>query len=75
MKRLFLVGLALGSLLAAAPAGAKPRSGLDGSVFLGKPSGARFLGLGESGAALPGTPQAPRYNPAALDTLSGTQRG
>ncbi|HMU74966.1 MAG TPA: hypothetical protein PKB12_00060 [Elusimicrobiota bacterium] len=75
MKRVLFIGLALGALLAAGRSDAKPRSGLDGSAFLGKPSGARFLGLGETGAALPGTPQAPMYNPAALDALTATQLG
>lgn len=59
-------------ILLAGGAQAKPRSGIVSTDFLGKPSGARFLGLGETGAVLPGTPQAPLYNPAALEFLPTT---
>ncbi len=69
-------GAAIGALfalaLAASPLGAKPRSGLLSTQFLGKPSGARFIGLGETGAALPGVPQSPMYNPANLGDLPAT---
>lgn len=60
------------ALFAAAPALAKERSGLDSAQFLGKPSGARFIGLGESATTLSGMAQSPMYNPAALDQLSAT---
>lgn len=34
--------------------------------------GARFIGMGEVGAALSGSPQSPVYNPASLGEVSGT---
>jgi hypothetical protein len=45
---------------------AKPRSGLISTDFDGKPSGARYIGMGDSGAALSGLPESPVYNPATL---------
>jgi hypothetical protein len=53
------------------PGWAKPRSGLQSTDFLGKPIGARFVGLGLAGVALPGSPESPTYNPAALGDLAG----
>lgn len=51
---------------------AKPRSGIDPTSFSGNPVGARFIGMGEVGAALSGAPQSPVYNPASLGEMAGT---
>jgi hypothetical protein len=69
MRRLSAVLL---SAALAAPAAAKPRSGILSSVYDGKPSGARFIGLAESGASAMGGPESPVWNPAALHDLSTT---
>ncbi|MGQ0645778.1 MAG: hypothetical protein ACT4O3_09845 [Elusimicrobiota bacterium] len=62
--------LALGT--AAAPAWSKrPRSGIPSPDFDGKPVGARFIGLGETGAAVFGAPESPVWNPAALRDMPG----
>lgn len=66
MKRALL--LVLGTLLTA-PLAAKPRSLLAPNVFDGKPSGARFIGLGEQGVAAMGGPESPVWNPAGLHDL------
>jgi hypothetical protein len=58
--------------LAAIPVAAKPRSGIPPVAFLGKPVGARFIGMGEVGAALSGSPQSPVYNPASLGEVPGS---
>lgn len=62
---------ALPFLLAALPLQAKPRSGVTSPDFDGKPSGARYIGAGETGAALSGMPESPIWNPAALNDLAG----
>lgn len=51
---------------------AKPRSGVSSPDFDGKPSGARYIGAGESGAALSGSPESPLWNPASLADVSGS---
>jgi hypothetical protein len=51
---------------------AKPRSGISPTKFSGNPVGARFIGMGEVGAALSGAPQSPVYNPASLGEMPGT---
>jgi len=48
---------------------AKPSSGLTSESFLGKPVGARFVGVGLAGVSLPGTPESPVYNPASLSDV------
>jgi hypothetical protein len=50
----------------------KPVSGLTSNDFDGSLSGARFIGWGEAGAALPGGPESPVWNPAALHDLKST---
>lgn len=64
--------LAAALFLSAVSAAAKPRSGIPPTDFLGKPVGARFIGMGEVGAALSGSPQSPVYNPASLGEVAGT---
>jgi len=59
-------------LLASVPVLAKPRSGIPPEDFLGKPVGARFIGMGEVGAALAGSAQSPVYNPASLGEVAGS---
>jgi hypothetical protein len=66
MRRAFLC---LASAALAATAAAKPRSGVLSSDFVGKPVGARFIGLAESGAAVSGAPESPVWNPASLHDL------
>lgn len=68
--RIFLA-VAFAALFGAA-AQAKPRSGLPSTVFLGKPVGARFIGMGETGAAVNGNVESPLYNPAGLADLKQT---
>lgn len=48
----------------------KPRSGILSNAFDGKPSGARFIGFGEIGAAAGGGPESPVWNPASLNDLT-----
>jgi hypothetical protein len=49
---------------------AKPRSGLLSTDFNGDVSGARSIGMGETGAAVSGSPESPVWNPAALHDLT-----
>jgi len=65
-----LAFLAAVSLASAAQA-ARPRSGVLSSDFDGKPSGARYIGMGETGASASGEPESPLWNPAALNDLAG----
>jgi hypothetical protein len=67
MKRSLVL---LAAVLAACPLAAKPRSGVSSVNFIGKPSGARFIGYGEQGVALAGGPQSPVWNPAGLHDLT-----
>jgi hypothetical protein len=67
LKRLSGVLLALGLAFNAA---AKPRSNIRFDAFDGKPSGARFIGLGEQGAAAEAGPESPLWNPAALHDIA-----
>jgi hypothetical protein len=64
--------LAAALILSAGSAAAKPRSEIPPTDYLGKPVGARFIGMGEVGAALAGSPQSPVYNPASLGEVAGT---
>jgi hypothetical protein len=57
-------------VVAGGAAQAKPRSGLLSPDFLGKPVGARYVGLGMTGIGVSGSPQAYLYNPAALQETS-----
>jgi hypothetical protein len=62
-------------LLLLPPAGrvaaeAKVRSGLLSTDFDGDVSGARSIGMGETGAAVSGSPESPIWNPAALHDLT-----
>lgn len=66
MKNLSLWAAAV---LLAAPLAAKPRTNLPSTVYEGKPSGARFIGLGEQGAAAVGGPESPLWNPAGLHDI------
>lgn len=59
-------------VMIAGSAWAKPRSGIVPTAFSGNPVGARFIGMGEVGAALSGAPQSPVYNPASLGEMPGT---
>jgi hypothetical protein len=68
MKHLSLAVIILASSFAAAQE--KPRSGLLSTVFDGKVSGARFIGLGEMGAAAAGGPESSVWNPASLHDIS-----
>jgi hypothetical protein len=59
--------LSLAFLLSLSAAGwAKPRSGVQSTAFDGTISGARFIGMGEIGAAAVGGPESPIWNPAGL---------
>ena len=49
---------------------AKPRSGLLSTDFDGDVSGARQIGMGETGAAVSGSPESPVWNPATLHDLT-----
>ena len=64
LKRFISVALLVFSLTVLALA--KPRSGVQSPDFSGKPSGARYIGLGELGVAASGLPESPLWNPAAL---------
>ncbi len=69
MKR--LLPLLLPAILClSAAAASKPHSGLLSSDFDGSPSGARFIGWGDAGAALMGGPESSIWNPAALHDLT-----
>lgn len=59
-------------LLAVVPVAAKPPSGIPPQDFLGNPVGARFIGMGEVGATVTGSPQSPVYNPASLGEVRGS---
>jgi hypothetical protein len=68
-SRLLLTALVL--IVGPAAAFSKPRSGVVSTDFDGKPVGARYIGMGETGAALAGSPASPVWNPAALQDLPG----
>ncbi|MBK8574672.1 MAG: hypothetical protein IPN90_02970 [Elusimicrobia bacterium] len=57
-------------MIAAISVAAKPPSGIAPTDYLGKPVGARFIGMGEVGAALSGSSQSPVYNPASLGEVT-----